>query len=68
MKSVSKNNIRWLMMMILGLSTSSLHAQISFESHDQYDIGDTPYALKAGDFNNDGFMEIWSQGIYQFGK
>jgi len=58
MKS-SKTKFIWLLA-IIKLSTTGLQAQISFESPDIYNIGDTPYALKAGDFNNDGFMDMVS--------
>ncbi|MEQ9412540.1 MAG: VCBS repeat-containing protein, partial [Cyclobacteriaceae bacterium] len=38
----------------------SLYGQVTFETHDQYLIGPTPYALKAADFNNDGWMDMVS--------
>ncbi|MGB4973628.1 MAG: VCBS repeat-containing protein, partial [Cyclobacteriaceae bacterium] len=41
----------------------SLFGQVTFETNDQYNIGDTPYALQTGDFNNDGWPDMVSANL-----
>lgn len=40
-----------------------LYGQVTFEMFDEYTIGPSPQALKAADFNNDGWMDIVSANL-----